>query len=169
MKKIIFAGLFLFSLTMVQAQDAKKACGSKTSSCCSSKTAAKASASVETGTAVLSAMEAANKDENIEVTTDKETGKVSYFMKSTDSESGEASLSEVSYDAEKGVFVSKSAGEVMANGKACCSSKVAKGDAKGCCSSGKAIKSANTNKAIGTGISPTNGKAKRPAIKTSHK
>ena len=162
MKKILLAGLFLLSLTMVQAQKSTKSCASKSSSCCASKSATKTSANAETATAVLSAMEAAEKDENIQVKTNKETGAVKYYKKTVEGETGTVSLSEVTYDHEKGVFLNLSPKGAKASGKACCAGG---GDKKACCSDGKASKASKTNKAVGVGMNSANDSAKRPVVK----
>lgn len=151
MKKVVlFAAFVLLGGIGINAQSDAKSCNKP----CSHSEKASAEVSSDASKALM----AANNDENIEVKTCEESGKVSFYRKDVCENSGKVSFTEVEYQEGNGSFAVKASNDEKMNeapakkSDASCSSKSAKSSCSstsaksGCCSSKASTASAKSSK-----------------------
>jgi hypothetical protein len=164
MKKILFFAAFLMISGIVFAQSDAKSCDKP---CTHSE-----KASVEETSTASKALMAANNDENIEVKTCEDSGKVSFYRKDVCEQSGKVSYTEVEYQEGNGQFAVKASNEENVNtapakaskSKSSCGSKSYHPAKKSCgsssaaaktdCSSKSASKSCCSSKATKASLTP---------------
>ena len=132
-------------------------------------------ASVESTATESKAMVAANNDENIEVKTCEESGKVTFYRKDVCENSGKVSYTEVEYQESNGQFAVKASNDETVNvapakeetkSKSSCGSKTLTPGKKSCgsaadkasCGSKSASKSCCSSKATKASHTPAKGK-----------